>query len=94
MPILAAAAVVAVAITLVLLRAPAGPHGGGASATQKTGPGTAGAAGSAHSLALPTVAGTIQVGQFPSFIQVAPNGKFAYITNVGAKAITVLEHRH
>ena len=90
-PILAAAAVVAVAITLVLIKAPAGPRGGGASATQKTGPGTAGAAGSGTSLADPTVAGTIQVGQSPSFVQVPPNGKFAYITNVGAKAITVLD---
>jgi YVTN family beta-propeller protein len=90
-PILAAAAVVAVAITLVLLRAPAGPRGGGASATQSTGPGTSGAAGRAASLAVPTVAGTIQVGQNPSFVQVAPNGKFAYITDVGAKTITVLD---
>ena len=90
-PILAAAAIVAVAITLVVLRAPAGSHGGGASATQNTGPGTAGAAGSAPSLAAPTVAGKIQVGQYPSFVQVAPNGKFAYITDVGAKAITVLD---
>jgi YVTN family beta-propeller protein len=90
-PILAAAAIVAVAVTLVLLRAPAGTHGGGASATRSTGPGIAGAAGSAPRLADPTVAGTIQVGQFPSFVQVAPNGKFAYITDVGAKAITVLD---
>jgi serine/threonine-protein kinase len=90
-PVLAATALVAVAITLVLLRAPAGTHGGGASATQTTGPGTAGAAGSAPSLAVPTVAGTIQVGQSPSFVTVAPNDKFAYITDVGAKAITVLD---
>ena len=91
LPILAAAAVVAVAITLVLLRAPAGTHGTGASAAQNTGPGTAGPTGSAHSLAPPTVAGTIQAGQFPSFIQVAPNDKFAYITDVGGKEITVLD---
>jgi len=91
-PILAAAAMVAVAITLVL-RAPAGSHGGGASATQNTGPGTAtaGATGSAPSLAVPTVAGTIPVGQFPSFVTVAPNGTFAYVTDTGAKAITVLD---
>ena len=42
------------------------------------------------SLAVPTVAGTIQVGQNPSYIQIAPNGKFAYIANPGAGAITVL----
>jgi YVTN family beta-propeller protein len=91
MLILAAAAVVAVAITLVLLRAPAGPRGAGASATQNTGPSTSGAAGSAPSLAAPTVAGKIQVGQNPSYVEVAPNGKFAYVTDVGAKAITVLD---
>jgi len=90
-PILAAAAVVAVAVTLVLLRAPAGNHGGGASAAQNTGHATAGAAGSAQKLGAPVVAGTIKVGQSPSFITVAPNNKFAYITNVGSKTITVLD---
>jgi serine/threonine-protein kinase len=90
-PILAAAAMVAVAITLVVLMAPARPHGGGASATQSTGSGTSGAVPSAHSLAVPTVAGTIPVGQFPSFVTVAPDGQFAYVTDVGSKAITVLD---
>ena len=47
-------------------------------------------ASGAPSLAVPTVAGKIQVGQSPSYIQVAPNGKFAYIANPGAGAITVL----
>jgi YVTN family beta-propeller protein len=89
-PILAAAAAVAVAITLVLLRAPARPNGGGASATPNTGTGTAGATSSVPTLAVPTVAGKIQVGQTPNYVQVAPNGKFAYITNPGARAITVL----
>ena len=46
---------------------------------------------SAPSLAVPTVAGKIQVGQTPSYVQVAPNGKFAYIANPGANAITVLD---
>jgi serine/threonine-protein kinase len=49
-----------------------------------------GTAGAASSVAVPTVAGKIQVGHTPSYIQVAPNGKFAYITNPGAGAITVL----
>jgi serine/threonine-protein kinase len=93
-PILAGAAALAVAIVLVVL-ASHGTKTGGGSATQSlgsaTGTGTAGAPGSVPSLAVPTVAGTIQVGQFPSFVQVAPNGKFAYITDVGAKAITVLD---
>ncbi len=38
----------------------------------------------------PTVAGTIPVGGTPNYVQVAPNGKFAYITNPGARVITVL----
>ena len=42
-------------------------------------------------VALPTVVETLVVGQNPSSVEVAPNGKFAYITDVGAKAITVLD---
>jgi YVTN family beta-propeller protein len=53
-----------------------------------TGTGTAGSA--AASLAVPTVAEKIPVGQTPSYVQVAPNGKFAYIANPGAGAVTVL----
>jgi YVTN family beta-propeller protein len=41
-------------------------------------------------VAVPTVAGKIPVGQTPSYVQVAPNGKFAYIANPGAGTITVL----
>jgi YVTN family beta-propeller protein len=51
-----------------------------AARTGSTGPG----------VAAPTVAGKIQVGQNPSFVQVAPNGEFAYVANPGAGAITVL----
>ena len=51
---------------------------------------TAVAASNAPSLAVPTVAGKIPVGQSPSYIQIAPNGKFAYIANPGAGAVTVL----
>ncbi len=40
--------------------------------------------------ACPRSAGTISVGGTPNYVQVAPNGKFAYITNPGARAITVL----
>jgi serine/threonine-protein kinase len=82
--ILVAAAVLAVPIVLILM-ASARPHTGGATRT-----GTAGAASSAPRVAVPTVAGKIPVGQTPSYVQVAPNGKFAYIANPGAGAITVL----
>jgi YVTN family beta-propeller protein len=39
---------------------------------------------------LPAVTGKILVGQTPSYIQVAPNGRFAYVTRPGAGVITVL----
>jgi len=40
---------------------------------------------------LPAVAGTITVGQNPSYVQIAPNGRFAYIAEPGASVITVLD---
>ena len=42
------------------------------------------------SLAVPAPAGEIQVGRNPSYVQVAPNGEFAYIADPGAGRITVL----
>ncbi len=91
--ILAVAAAVAVPVALVVT-ASHGTKPGGASSTQSSGSTaatrTAAAASSAPSLAVPAVAGNIQVGQSPSYIQIAPNGKFAYIANPGAGAITVL----
>ena len=91
--ILAVAAAVAVPVALVVTASP-GTKPGGATPTQNSGSaartGTAAAASSVPSLAVPTVAGNVQVGQNPSYIQIAPNGKFAYIANPGAGAITVL----
>jgi YVTN family beta-propeller protein len=49
-----------------------------------------GASSSAPSVAVPTVAGKIQVGQTPSYVQVAPNGQFAYVANPSAGTITVI----
>ncbi len=51
--------------------------------------GNGAAASSAPALALPTVAEKFQVGQSPSFIAIAPNGKFAYIASPSG-TITVL----
>jgi YVTN family beta-propeller protein len=82
--ILAAAAALAIPIALILI-ASAKPSADGATRT-----GTTGAANSLPSVAVPTVAGAIRIGQNPSYVQVAPNGKFAYIANPGAGAITVL----
>ena len=99
--ILAALVIIAVPVALVLV-ATSKPHtsgnsatqnGGGANTTPTTGAGAAGtpaAAASGPSLAVPTVAEKITVGQNPSYVAVAPNGKFAYVVNPGAGAITVL----
>ena len=95
--ILAGAAAVAVPVALVLVFArphggggPAAANAGGSSATPKASAATSGAASGAPSLAVPTVAGQIQVGHSPSYIQVAPNGKFAYVANPGSVAVTVI----
>jgi YVTN family beta-propeller protein len=48
-------------------------------------------AGVAASLAVPTVAAKIAVGKTPCYIEIAPNGKFAYIANQNAGVITVLD---
>lgn len=90
--ILAAALALALPIALVLIVS-ARPNAGGVHAAQDGGgatrTGTHGAA-SLPSIAVPTVAGEIQVGHNPSYVQIAPNGEFAYIANPGAGAITVL----
>ena len=75
----AAAAAVAVVVAIVLI----------ASARPKTNE-ISSSASSAPAVAVPTVAKKLTVGQSPSYAQVAPNGKFAYVTNTGAQAITVL----
>ena len=43
------------------------------------------------SIAVPAVGGSIDVGPTPGYIQVAPNGRFAYICNRGAGVVTVLD---
>jgi YVTN family beta-propeller protein len=94
--ILAALVVLAVPIALVLILS-GRSNGGGAAAppsTSATGAGTArgtsSVAAGPTSFTLPTVAKMIPVGGSPGYIQVAPNGKFAYVANPGAGAITVL----
>ena len=80
-PILIAAAALTVAIVLVVMASP-GTKTGGPSAGQST--------VSVPGLALPTVARTVSVGGNPNYVQVAPNGQFAYITNQGTHMVTVL----
>ena len=92
MLILAALVIIAVPVALILL-ATSKPHKGGPAAAPTAGAGATGtpsAADSGPSLAVPTVAEKITVGQNPSYVAVAPNGKFAYVVNPGAGAITVL----
>ena len=78
------------AVTMALAGGHDSPSAGGAK-TPAAGTSSAGTgAAKAPGLAVPTVAGKITVGQTPSFIRVAPNGKFAYATNPGAGAVTVI----
>jgi YVTN family beta-propeller protein len=95
--VLTGVAVTAAAITLIVI-AVTRPNSSGqspvasTSSAQQAGGATAasGAPASAR-LAVPTIATTIPTGQDPSYVEVAPNGKFAYITDTGAKAVTVLD---
>ncbi|MHC1561337.1 protein kinase domain-containing protein [Actinomycetospora sp. C-140] len=45
----------------------------------------------AASVPRPTVGGTVVVGSTPGYLQVAPNGRFAYIANRAAGVITVFD---
>ena len=82
-PILAAAAALTVAIVVVVMASPGTkPKTVPVSLTQT--------ACGAPGLAPPTIGETIPVGENPNYVQVAPNGNFAYITNPGARAIDVL----
>ncbi len=90
------AAAVAVPFLIVYLasaRTHPGASGAPSTSATGTGPGTkatGGAAGGAPDADLPTVAGTIAVGPNPSYIEIAPNGQFAYVTSPGTGVITVL----
>jgi YVTN family beta-propeller protein len=87
----------AAGVTMALTGGHGSPAAGGATTpmagmsmnSAATSTGAAGTPSGAPSVAVPTVAGKIQVGQTPSYVQVAPNGKFAYIANPAAGTITV-----
>ena len=85
--------VVAVGVVVALVLTFAGPktHGPtkvGNAAANSHAPSPASAAAS---VAVPTVAATVSVGKTPCYVQIAPNGKFAYIANQNADVITVLD---
>jgi YVTN family beta-propeller protein len=88
--VVAALAVPAAIIFIAVNRSHVGGNLASAGDNTRASAGTAGPAGGASPLALPKSAGTIRIGQAPSYVQVAPNGKFAYVTNPGAGTITVL----
>jgi YVTN family beta-propeller protein len=87
--ILVAAVALAIPIAIVLM-ASSRPNAGGHAAQNAGGATRTGTPGPASSVALPAVAEVIPVGHSPSYVLVAPNGKFAYIANPGAGVITVL----
>ncbi|GLZ52632.1 serine/threonine-protein kinase [Actinomycetospora sp. NBRC 106378] len=88
----AALVVVAVALTVgIVLGRGTGSVDGGFAAGQQ------GAATApvrpvvANSVATPTVAQTVPVGPTPGYMEIAPNGKFAYIANRQAGMVTVFD---
>jgi serine/threonine-protein kinase len=98
--LIAAAAALAVPVVIVIVQLTSAKPGTSAlgstntsSATSTVGataPSTAGAVGVLPAAVLPTVAKTIVVGKNPSYLEIAPNGRFAYAANPGAGVITVL----
>jgi serine/threonine-protein kinase len=94
LPVLAVLVALAVPIVVVLLVSNKPKSTPGPSQSLSTAgalsPSASGAGGSLSSLAMPTSAGKLAVGQNPSYIEVAPNGKFAYIVSPGANRIVVL----
>jgi serine/threonine-protein kinase len=97
MLLLLVAAAVAVPIVIVLMAsAKPGTSALGATSTSSatttvgaTGTGTAGAPGATGGT-LPTVTAKLAVGKNPSYLEVAPNGRFAYVADPGAGVLTVL----
>lgn len=94
---LAALATAAAAIVVIVLAA-VKPHASSQSPVADAGHATTSATAAVSSTpavapkaALPEIGKTVAAGQDPSFVQVAPNGKFAYITNSGSNTVTVLD---
>ena len=88
----AAAAIVVIVLAAVKSHPSQSPVANDGPATTGGATATAGSTPAAvPKAALPKVGGTVAVGQDPSFVQVAPNGKFAYITNTGNNTVIVLD---
>src|ERR1700742_3369705 len=88
--VVAIAIVVALVINFARPKASSPTKAGNAAATGSAPSRPSTPASLAASADVPTLAAKIPVGKTPSYIQVAPNGKFAYITNQNADVVTVL----
>jgi len=92
--IVAVAVALAVPIVVVLLSSskPSSSSPGPSQTLSTAGSTSSGApaTGGGSSLAMPTIAEKLPVGQNPSDLEVAPNGQFAYIVRPGAGVISVL----
>jgi YVTN family beta-propeller protein len=97
--LLIVAAAVAVPIVIVLMAsakpatsasAKPGPSGSGTTSTGAAAPSGSATAAGQPAATLPTVAAELPAGQNPSYVEVAPNGRFAYVADPGAGVITVL----
>src|SRR6201996_5990246 len=86
----AIAIVVALVINFARPKASSPTKAGNAAATGSAPSRPSTPASLAASADVPTLAAKIPVGKTPSYIQVAPNGKFAYVTNQNAGVVTVL----
>ena len=86
--ILVGVAVLAAAVTLIVT-ASTKSNSGDSAGTSSAAATSAGPSASA-SLAVPAVAEKIRVGGTPSYVQVAPNGQFAYVANPFTHVVTVL----
>jgi YVTN family beta-propeller protein len=92
----ALALVIAAAVTVpfVIVLMVSGRPSASAPGAPGTGPAvgaTAEATTNVSGASLPAVTGKLRVGQTPSYIEVAPNGRFAYVTRPGAGVITVID---
>jgi serine/threonine-protein kinase len=92
--LLAAALALVVGAGLVyalLLRDDGEPGGGQAGGTSPSTPSASPTVEIEASVPIPVAGGLIDVGATPGYIQVAPNGRYAYIANRDAGVVTVLD---
>ena len=91
----AVAAVLTIVLGVTLALRAADDPGSGAAAAATTPPASSSPTPPAPvispSVPIPSAGAAIDVGETPGYVQVAPNGRFAYITNRDAGVVTVLD---